>query len=303
MLPGLLNTFLDYLLPIFLVIALSAYLGKKLNLDTKMLSTLVVNVFTPFLVLQTLSSGSQIEGSDVGKIAIMALAAPTITLLAGIGFSRLLKLTREIEGAFVLSVFLGNMAAMGFSINEFVYGQDGLQRAVLYFAIATAYTTPVAIFFASRGKKSAMDSFINVIKSPITYATIIGLALNFTGRQLPLPLERFTGLMAQSTVPGLLIILGVQLGRIKLKTNIGAVMTASAIRLILAPVSGFLLAYLLGMSGLTRSVSIIEASVPTALFATAFAIEFGSDGDFATAVSLVTTIGSVITLTLLITLL
>ena len=41
--------------------------------------------------------------------------------------------------------------------------------------------------------------------------------------------------------------------------------------------------------------------MPTALFATAFAIEFGSDGDFATAVSLVTTIGSVITLTLLIT--
>ena len=192
----------------------------------------------------------------------------------------MLKLTREIEGAFVLSVFLGNMAAMGFSINEFVYGQDGLQRAVLYFAIATAYTTPVAIFFASRGKKSAMESFLNVIKSPITYATILGLVLNFTGRQLPLPLERFTGLMAQSTVPGLLIILGVQLGRIKVKTNIGAVMTASAIRLILAPASGFLLAYLLGMSGLTRSVSIIEASVPTALFATAFAIEFGSDGRF-----------------------
>ena len=302
MLPGLLNTFLDYLLPIFLVIALSAYLGKKLALDTKMLSSLVVNVFTPFLVIQTLSS-SHLEGSEVGKIAIMALAAPTIMLIAGIGISKLMKLSRNIEGAFVLSVFLGNMAAMGFSINEFVYGPDGLQRAVLYFAIATAYTTPVAIFFASRGKRSAMDSFKNVIKSPITYATILGLILNFTGRHLPLPLERFTELMAQSTVPGLLIILGVQLGRIKVRSNIGAVIAASATRLILAPAAGFALAALLGMSGLTRSVSIIESSVPTALFATAFAIEFGSDGDFTTAVSLVTTIGSVITLTLLITLL
>ena len=302
MLPGLLNTFLDYLLPIFLVIALSAYLGKKLELDTKMLSSLVVNVFTPFLVIQTLSA-SRLEGSEVGKIAVMALIAPTIMLLAGIGFSRLLKLNQDMEGAFVLSVFLGNMAAMGFSINEFVYGPEGLQRAVLFFAVATAYTTPVAIFFASRGKRSAKDSLMNVVRSPITYATILGLVLNFTNRHLPLPLERFTGLMAQSTVPGLLIILGVQLGRIKVRFNIGPVIAASATRLILAPLAGIALAAMLGMTGLTRSVSVIEASVPTALFATAFAIEFGSDGDFTTAVSLVTTIGSVITLALLITLL
>ena len=105
MLPGLLNTFLDYLLPIFLVIALSAFLGKKLSLDTKMLSTLVVNVFTPFLVLQTLSSGSQIEGSDVGKIAIMALAAPTITLLAGIGFFTIVKTDKRNRRRFCVECF------------------------------------------------------------------------------------------------------------------------------------------------------------------------------------------------------
>ena len=298
MITELLQLFFDNLFPIFAVIAVAAVVGKFMEQDTKMLSSLVVNVFTPFLVLQTLSA-SPLEKSEIGKISLIALLAPTVMILAGIGLSKLLHMDRKIEGAFVLSIMLGNMAALGFSLTEFAYGQEGLQRAVLYFAIATAYTTPVAIFFSSRGKSTARESFINVIKSPITYATILGLALNFTGNRLPLPVERFTSLLAQATVPGLLIIMGVQLGRINILSNLKLVMVASATRLLLAPAVGFALAALLGMTGLTRQVSIIESSVPTALFATAFAIEFGSDGDFATAVSLVTTLGSIITLTLL----
>jgi predicted permease len=59
---------------------------------------------------------------------------------------------------------------------------------------------------------------------------------------------------------------------------------------------------LLGLSGLARQVSIIEASMPTAVTTGVLATEFGSDTEFTTAVILVSTLASIVTLSVLLTL-
>jgi predicted permease len=73
--------------------------------------------------------------------------------------------------------------------------------------------------------------------------------------------------------------------------------------LLIAPLIAIPLTAALGMTGLARQVSIIEASMPTAVTAGVLATEFGSDAEFVTAVILVGTLASVVSLGVLLSLL
>jgi predicted permease len=78
---------------------------------------------------------------------------------------------------------------------------------------------------------------------------------------------------------------------------------ASGIRLLAAPLIALALALALGVSGLTRQVSIVQSAMPTAVFSGVLATEFGNDSDFVTAVILVSTLLSILTLSVLLSLL
>jgi predicted permease len=142
-----------------------------------------------------------------------------------------------------------------------------------------------------------------VLTVPLPYATVLGFLLNIKGIPLPVPLDRAVTILGQAAVPGMLIVLGLQLSRTSVKGQIGPILLATATRLGIAPLIAFVLAALLGLSGLTRQVSIIEASMPTAAMAGVLATEFGSDAEFATAVILVSTLASIVTLSVLLTVL
>ena len=75
------------------------------------------------------------------------------------------------------------------------------------------------------------------------------------------------------------------------------------LRLVGGAALGAFFAVLLGQTGLGYSVAVVQSAVPTAVMANALAAEFGSDAQFTSAVTLVTTLASIGTLTLLIALL
>ncbi len=93
--------------------------------------------------------------------------------------------------------------------------------------------------------------------------------------------------------------LGLELARARLRDYDWRVMTAAGIKLLVAPVVALALAAAMNMQGLTRSVSVVEASMPTAVMASLIATEFQARPDFVTNVVFISTLGSTITLTLL----
>jgi predicted permease len=129
------------------------------------------------------------------------------------------------------------------------------------------------------------------------------LALNFTGSSLPTPLERSIGLLGDAAIPAMLVVLGLRLSRASIRGQIKPVLIVSAIKLMVAPVVGLLLAMLLGLSGLTRQVGITQSSMPTAVMASILATEFGSESEVVTGTIVVTTLASMVTLSILLSLL
>jgi malate permease and related proteins len=299
---GILSIATSVMLPIFAVVGIAALTGRWLNLDPQPISRLTVYLLTPMLVFHSLV-GSDIQQDEIGAIAAMLFLSSALIFAIGWGLSRLFKFNQQFAGVFILSILLTNNGNMGIPMAEFAFGENGMQRAALYFALSMFISNTFGIYLPSRGKLSIRQSIVNIFKVPLIYATILGLGLNLLGVKLPLPIDRTVELLGQAAVPGMLVVLGLQLPRMHLNTRPGPLLLATSVRLLVAPLIGFLLGALIGISGPARQASIMQIGMPTALLASVFAAEFGGDAEFVTAVTLLTTVVSIVTQSVVIVLL
>ncbi len=288
--------------PIAIVVVLSALAGRYIKLDLRTISNLIMYLFSPMLVLNSMAN-SAIQPEEFIRIMGLVLVLTAVMSALGFGISRLMGFDRGLESVFLLTIVLMNAGNYGVPLNEFAFGTPGMDRALIYYVTSAVLANTYGVYLASRGKSSVRESVLNVFKLPMVYFLVIGLALNFTGTAMPLPLERASRLLGDAAVPGMLVLLGLQLGRASLHGRLKPIMLASGMRLVVAPLVALGLALLFGMEGLTRSVVIVESAMPTAVMSGALAIQFDADDGFVVGVILFSTALSVVTLSILLALL
>lgn len=298
---------LTVIAPIFLIIGISWVISKRFKPEPQTLSSFLIYMFTPALVFRGIYQ-TEISGAEVGSIAIVILSVMGIMAGLGIAYSRLRGFEPRMEGAFVLSILLFNAANYGIPLNTFAFGPEGEQIAILIYVINTGIGNILGIFFASRGQGSIRDALVNILKVPITYAAIAGFIANMMRNSnpdfaLPATLERAINIAAEGSIPGMLALLGLQLSRVQLRGRIRPIFIAASLRLMVAPFIAVGLALLVGLTGVSFNVAVVQASMPTAVLASALATQFHSDAEFTSAVTFVSTLLSVITLSMIILLL
>jgi hypothetical protein len=109
-------------------------------------------------------------------------------------------------------------------------------------------------------------------------------------------------LLADASIPVLLLVLGIELSRTSVDRTLWTVGLATVTRLVIASAMAGVLATLMGLQGLTRQVCVVQASMPTAVMSVVLAMEFDTNPRFLTSVVFVSTLGSLITLTLVLSL-
>ncbi len=287
--------------PIFVVVSASFFLDRRVGIDPTSLSRLVVYLFSPSLVYYSLSH-SDLSGDEAGQL--IAVVIVMSLLVAGLAWlvAREQGFTVKTQSAFVISATLINAGNYGIPLNRFAFGADGEQRAVIFY-VATAFMAyTLGIFVASRGEGSVLHALRNVFYVPLLYAVTLGIFVNMAEIKLPLPLDRSVKLLSDATIPAMLVVLGTQLSRASLRGHLRPILMASSLRLIVAPVIALGLVMLMGMSGLGRQVSIVQAGMPTAVIAGVLSAEFGSDTEFTTGTILISTLCSIVTLTIILAL-
>lgn len=288
----------NIILPIFLVVGVSALVDRVFAPDPRALSRLVVYLFTPFLVLDGIAH-SDLSGDEGWQLVVIAVWITVLVALAAWGLARLLKFDRKLTCAFVLSAVLINAGNYGVPLNEFAFGEAGRQRAIVYYVVTAVAANTLGVYIASAGTASTRQALINVLKVPLPYAAVLGLIINLSNITLDKPFERAITLLSQAAVPAMLVVLGVQLSRAKIRGRLRAVFLASGMRLVFAPLIAFLLVMLFDLTGVTRQVAVVQSGMSTAVMAGVLATEFDSDPDFVTAVILVSTLLSIGTLSVL----
>jgi len=288
--------------PIFIIVLLSALTTRWFPLEPRTVSTMVVYLFSPMLVLGSMASTELLPG-ELAQIFGVMLALTVVMSILGFGLARLLGYDRRRESAFVMAIVLINAGNYGIPLNEFAFGRPGMERATVYYVASAVIANTYGVFLASRGTASARQALLNVFKLPMVYCLVIGLALNVTGTALPLPLQRVADLLGSAAVPAMLVLLGMQLARASLRGQIKPILLSAGMRLVVAPLVAAGLVIAFGIGGLTRDVILVESAMPTAVITSALAIQFDADGDFVAASILLSTVASIVTLSLLLALL
>jgi len=288
--------------PIFIIVLLSALTTRWFPLEPRTVSTMVVYLFSPMLVLGSMASTELLPG-ELAQIFGVMLALTVVMSILGFGLARLLGYDRRRESAFVMAIVLINAGNYGIPLNEFAFGRPGMERATVYYVASAVIANTYGVFLASRGTASARQALLNVFKLPMVYCLVIGLALNITGTALPLPLQRVADLLGSAAVPAMLVLLGMQLARASLRGQIKPILLSAGMRLVVAPLVAAGLVIAFGIGGLTRDVILVESAMPTAVITSALAIQFDADGDFVAASILLSTVASIVTLSLLLALL
>ena len=288
--------------PIFLIIGLAVLIDRRFAPDPRVFSRVVVYLFSPFLIFAGIAR-SDLRAEEMGLL--LAVAALTTIMMALVGWSltRLFRFERKLASAFMLSVVLINAGNYGLPLNEFAFGQAGLDRAIVFFVMTAVMANSLGVYLASRGSASVRRSLLNVLMVPLPYATALGFLVNINNVTLPVPVDRAVTLLGQAAVPCMLVILGLQLSRTSVQGQAVPILLATGTRLLIAPLIAIALTGLLGVSGLARQVAVIQGSMPTAVTAGVLATEFGSDAQFTTAVILVSTLASIVSLSVLLTVL
>ncbi|MFQ5434724.1 MAG: AEC family transporter [Anaerolineae bacterium] len=285
----IITVLIQNILPIFVVAGFGFALQRWQKLDKRVLARVVLNVFSPALVFSSLVS-SRLPGDELLRLAGFALLNMTAMGLVALAAARLLRLSRSQTMAFLIVLMFVNGGNYGLTLNQLRYGSDGLARAVVYYTVSTLTVYTLGLFIASMGTLSWQDSLKRVAKFPAVYAAVAAVVVYSFDLTLPRPLLRSIEVAGAGAIPVMLVVLGMQLADLRQMTDWRLALPAVSLRLLVGPLVALGVASLLGLQGLGRSTSIIEASMPTAVLAIVLATEFDLQPTAVTSIVVLSTL-------------
>ncbi|HBX70720.1 MAG TPA: hypothetical protein DEH25_15395 [Chloroflexi bacterium] len=293
---NLLSLFANNLLPILLVAGVGYLAGKWLKIEARSISRVVFYIFSPCLIFDLLTT-SQLSNGDILRMVAFAassiLAVGALTYLLG----SLMRLNRKMLAAVMVSTVALNAGNYGLSLNLFAFGEEALAYASLFFVTSAIITYTVGVLIASMGKSGLGTALKGLTKVPTVYAVTLALLFISLGWELPLPLSRSVSLLSDASIPGMLIVLGLQLQNNHNSRNLGALSLANGMRLLAGPIVGLFLAGVFQLQGMAFNAGVLESSMPTAVLSIILATEFDVEPAFVTTAVFTSTILSPLTLT------
>ena len=293
----------DVLVPVFIIVGIGWILGHRLRLDPMPLARLTFWVLSPALIFESLRT-AQLPAENYGIVVGFVLAHYTGMFLLSLPLRRFLFPDDPgAQAVASLVLVFGNCGNLGLPILLFAYGQPGFDVGVAFLATNTALLTTLGVAIASwQGRGSWKRALGNLLLVPWPYAVVGAIVVRQLG-ELPSWISRATGLLSDGAIPTLLLLLGLQLARIRPREIARDAVWLSVLRLGLASSLAWGFATLFGTAGVMRGSLILEGSVPTAVNSFLLALQFKRRPDLAAAALLLSTVLSVGTLSLTLSLL
>jgi predicted permease len=203
-----------------------------------------------------------------------------------------------------LSASYSNTGYMGIPLCALALGQDGLAPAIIstfivfvMFALAT-----VLIEIDILSHKKHHEILFSVVKSlctnPLLVAPVAGLLWAFTGFTMYDPIAQVISFLAVAATPCALVSIGLFLLQ-KSKAELGQAWGISVAKLMIQPIIAWVIAGpILGLPPLWLNAIVILSALPTGTGPFMLAQYYKADGSVISRVVLITTVGSLLTLSL-----
>ncbi|MGE5850058.1 MAG: AEC family transporter, partial [Candidatus Methylomirabilota bacterium] len=290
--------FVQSVLPVLLIGGLGYLVARVRCLDLASISGLMVLVLAPAIIFDSLARATLPRELLLRLVLHVALQLAGVWLLTVV-VAHLVGWRGPAQGALLLATLFANSGNVGLPLALFAFGPDGFAIAGGWFAIMAIGSSTIAPYLAARARVSVREALARVGRQPMIYAAVAGVVVNLSGWSLPEPVAKASQLMAGGAVALMLLLVGLQLARLTVREEVPGAALATAIRLLAVPLIAWTAGRLLGLEGMALAVAVLQASTPTAVTSALWALEFDARPALVSAAVVLSTIGSVVTLTVL----
>lgn len=203
-----------------------------------------------------------------------------------------------------LNACFANTGYMGIPLFLAAFGEAGLAPAILATVIMSAVMVGLAVVVLELSQRSGngpvhalLDVARALLRNPLVMATVLGMAWSVAGLRVPVPLDSFGSLLGASAGPCALFAIGLFLAGRPLTADLGEIGWIVALKLLLQPLLTWWLAFqVLRLDPYWAASAVILAGLPTGALTFVIAQQYRVHVERTSAVILVSTIASVLTL-------
>lgn len=191
------------LLPLYAMIGLGVFAGKRLKVDRESIGRIVFYFLIPVLVF---------SGVIKAKPTMATLFLPVLTFaLSSVFCLVFLKIYRRIwpdARANILAMAAGtaNTGYFGLPVAMAIFDEQTVGLYIVGLLGMTLYESSLGFFVAAKGKHTAEEALRKVARLPTLYAFLVGLAVYWSGIALPEIVWEFA-----STLRGAYVFLGMMI--------------------------------------------------------------------------------------------
>ncbi|MTI16474.1 AEC family transporter [Rhodobacteraceae bacterium RKSG542] len=297
---------LNALLPVIFVVVLGWFLKNKgiIKLESwSGLEALCYWVLFPAIIFRNLGTANFSE-MPVGAMTVVVLG----TFLSLCLITQLLKpaLCRcfGFSGPRFTSVFQGIVrwnAFISMGVAGSFIGEEGVTLLAIVIALQVPLVNAICVtqisIYASGTKPNFKKIFRDLATNAYVIATLLGLALNFSGLTLPTSAYSFISMLAGAALPLGMLCVGASINLAALRRPSTALLVGSLPRLCLAPLLAYALILWTGLEPVAAAAVIIAFATPAGGGAYLLAKQLGGDAELMAEILVFQTVVAVFTMT------
>jgi predicted permease len=276
---------IDIVLPAFFAILLGYLVGKFTRINVAPVVDITLYIGVPALVFVSLLKKEIVLVDAARMWAASAVIMSGCLVIAWLVF----KFIRQRHSGLYVSISMMNTVNIPFPVIFLAYGAEGLAAATLFYIpnVIFLYTIGVYIMAGKMWRENVKE----VLRQPVIYAVALGLLLNFLDAKVPALIVNSLDFVSQMTIPLVLLVLGYNLSRARI-TSFPTTLLAGFLRMGVGLGIGLAMVHLLDITGVFRSVVILDSAMPAAATAALLAAKYRNEAEMVSSVVFLTTLVS-----------
>ncbi len=257
----------------------------------KKVDNLIFKIFMPCMSFYNLYHTDFSKFGNVNYI-LYGIAALMLEFLVAMFVVPKFVKPRPTAASYGQAIFRSNYLIFGAAVAQSIYGAGNIGLVSLLGSVAVPMFNVQAAILLETARNSSVSvkkMLLSIAKNPTVIATVLGLAVNFSGLHLPYLVLDVVQDLSGLTTPLSFLSIGVSLSMSKVSKK-AYLISAVILRLVLIPLAFVIPAAFMGFRGQEMCALLILFAAPIAVSSYPMAVAMGADGDFAGQLVAYTTI-------------
>lgn len=295
---------INTLFPLLAMMALGYMLKHRGMTSDEFLRTLDRLVYYIFFPVMLFWKTAKPTGGDTSGTGLLLAVLATVCLASVISYVyiRKTKMEDKAVGSFFQASFRFN-TYIGMATVLTVLGEEGVRLFSILIGclipVINVFSVSVLIWHSGRTPSMTQRLWLllrALISNPLIIGCAAGLLLSGTGYRLPAFIDNFLALVASMTLPLALISMGGTLTFSGISRHWPNALAAAVIKLIIMPVTGYMMLNLFSVSDTAFRTGMIYFSLPTSTAIAVLSAQLNSDVELASTAVMMSTLLSFISL-------